>query len=67
MAKTIWKMDRKTAQYIIEHTKQNHFDFELCPKCGADFIKELGHDCDNTIKLEAHLLEENDNVEPFEK
>ena len=60
----IWKMDRDTTNHIIKHVKVgDKIPLENCEKCGADYIKELGHRCDNVIELEC---EEADGTEKIE-
>ena len=52
--KTIWRIDMDTARYIAEHVMELPEKIPLvqCPKCEADYIKELGHRCNNIIDLE---------------
>jgi uncharacterized protein with PIN domain len=51
----IWKMDMKMAEWIKDNLeelkKKGHFNFSECEKCGASYIRELGHNCDNVIEL----------------
>lgn len=51
-----WKMDLKMAEYIVnnkyELLKKGHFNYTECEKCGASYMRKLGHDCDDVIELE---------------
>lgn len=56
------KMDLKTAQYITDKAVNDRsvfpIEFEECEKCGAAYIPELGHDCNETIEISCHEWEE---------
>ena len=56
-----WKMNLKMAEYIVENkdelVKMGHFNYSECEKCGASYIKALGHDCGNVIELETETRE----------
>lgn len=65
MAWKTTKMDLKTAEYIVDIVDAAKVDdsifpvkLELCEKCGAMYLEELGHDCDNVIELPCHEWEE---------
>ena len=57
MEKIRRKMDLKSAIYLTDKAKNDRSVFPLefteCEHCGADYIADLGHDCDGkTIELE---------------
>ena len=56
------KMDLKTAEYIVDKVQNDPsvfpVEFQECPLCGAQYIEELGHDCNNVIELTWHEYEE---------
>ena len=56
------KMDLRTAEYIVDAAQVDDsvfpVEFEECEKCGAMYLEELGHDCDNVIELPCHKWEE---------
>lgn len=62
MAWKTTKMDLKIAEYIIDAAQVDFsifpVEFEVCEKCGAMYLEELGHDCDNVIELPCHEWEE---------
>lgn len=47
----IVKMDRKFAEAIIRSNCEEgiNFEFEYCEKCGAIYMPEHGHNCENVI------------------
>lgn len=48
----IWRMDRDSAIYLAEHLdefKGKRFKMYECSKCGASYLKDVHHDCNNTI------------------
>ena len=50
-------MDAKTARWIIDNFENPDafpVEFEECPKCGAIYIKDLGHDCKNVFEVPLH-------------
>lgn len=50
----IWKMDLDSAKYIAEHMGElynTRFNMYECSKCGASYLKDISHRCDNTIDL----------------
>ena len=50
----IWKMDLDSAKYIAEHLGElynTHFKMYECSECGASYLKDIPHRCDNTIDL----------------
>ena len=62
---TFNKMDINTAGWLadkmVNDTNVFPVEFEECEKCGAMYIKELGHDCDKTIMMPWHVVN-NDNT-----
>lgn len=57
MEKIRRKMDLKSAIYLVDKAKNDRSAFPLefteCEHCGADYIADLGHDCnEKTIELE---------------
>ncbi len=53
--RSIWLLDKNTALQLIEeaeHVKDGHrWVFNECPECGADYLPELGHKCEDTLKI----------------
>lgn len=51
-------MDVTTAKFIIDKFESDPdafpTEFNECPKCGAIFIKKLGHDCKNVFTVPWH-------------
>ena len=66
MADVKKKMDLKTAEYIVDKARNDRSVFPVefceCEKCGADYIEELGHDCDNVVELTWHTKDETDSI-----
>lgn len=62
MADVKYKMDIKTAEYIVDKAKNDPsvfpVEFDVCERCGAFYIEKLGHDCDRTIELTWHVRED---------
>lgn len=60
MSKIKW--DLETAKWVADKAQNDiaAFPVELvqCKKCGAVFMPELGHDCNNVIELEFHEVTE---------
>ncbi len=56
------KMDIETAKYIADKAQNDRsvfpVEFEECERCGAQYIKALGHDCKNVIELTWHEYDE---------
>ena len=57
MAKTIWRIDRNTCEWIKENVPKmengEKFPLKSCPKCGADYHPDLEHSCGEYIDFEA--------------
>lgn len=56
------KMDLETAKWVADKAQNDIaaflFEFVECEKCGAVFMPELGHDCNNVIELGFHEVTE---------
>ena len=52
----IWKMDCRMIDWITTHkdeiVKNGGFAYDECPKCGASYIKRLGHICFDYLNIE---------------
>lgn len=61
MAEVKERMDLKTAEYIVDKARNDRsvfpVEFEVCEKCGAAYIEELGHDCNRVVELTWHTKE----------
>ena len=64
MKKIRKKMDLNTAMWLVDKAENDRsvfpVTFEECERCGADYIAELGHDCNNTIELDWNQKEDAD-------
>lgn len=60
MSKIKW--DLETAKWVADKAQNDiaAFPVELveCEKCGAVFMPELGHDCNNVVEIEFHEVTE---------
>ena len=56
------KMDLNTAKWVADKAQNDlsvfPVEFDICNKCGAAFLPELGHDCGNVIELDAKTKED---------
>lgn len=57
----IWKIDSRMAEWMAENINNNEiverggFYYDECPKCGASYIKDLGHECFDYLNIEAQV------------
>lgn len=54
-------LDLKSAEWLV-YKMQNDvsvfpIEFEECEKCGAMYLPQIEHDCNKTIKVIAHKME----------
>lgn len=56
----VWRMDRKSAEYIARHIFElpKRFPLEHCPLCDSDYLEFIGHEHDNYIDFQT---EDNDD------
>ena len=56
---SIVKFDLEAAEWLVDNKKiGKSVQLYECEKCGALFMPELGHDCDNVIEVTAHETDE---------
>lgn len=62
------KFDLDMMKWVVSKIKEQDysafpFEYEGCEKCGAGYLPEFGHDCNNTIELDMHIPEDDDEIE----
>ncbi len=67
MERRTLKIDRNTAQYLVENFKDmpgDPFDFKCCEYCGSRYLDVVGHECGDSVEVEVEGFEEDEVKEP---